>query len=223
MLPEVDAITAARRWSDGWRGGLLSTCDFDLGFYAPWFNELAINVDSDAILLIDPSSALVDPAMLDGLVAHGRSHPDSELCFVPAAPGLGGRCSVERCSSDLPQQRRTAGDCSTICRVNTVASHCPATCAPVPAPVARTTHRFKLDSDRQIARLSAATHNLNGQLISSGAEELVHRSHAWEAPDSLPREVTLELNTNRATARSGGPGLITRLLDRRCRLRWLAR
>src|SRR5437868_14887245 len=31
-LPEVDSVAAARHWADGWRGGLLSTCHFDLGF-----------------------------------------------------------------------------------------------------------------------------------------------------------------------------------------------
>ncbi len=25
----LDAVSAARRWADGWRGGLLETCDFD--------------------------------------------------------------------------------------------------------------------------------------------------------------------------------------------------
>ena len=32
-LPDVEAAAVARRWSDGWRGGLLSTCSFDLGFH----------------------------------------------------------------------------------------------------------------------------------------------------------------------------------------------
>src|SRR5258708_6206411 len=30
-LPVLQALTAARRWSDGWRGGLLGSCEFDLG------------------------------------------------------------------------------------------------------------------------------------------------------------------------------------------------
>src|SRR5688572_31321256 len=30
--PPLEAISAALRWSDGWRGGLLSTCHFDAGF-----------------------------------------------------------------------------------------------------------------------------------------------------------------------------------------------
>jgi len=30
----LDGITAASKWSDGWRGGLLQTCHFDRGFHA---------------------------------------------------------------------------------------------------------------------------------------------------------------------------------------------
>lgn len=199
-LAEVEAISAARRWADGWRGGLLSTCDFDLGFYGPWFAELAKKIDSDAVVLVDPSAALVDPAVLDQLVSHARSHPDIEMCFVPAAPGLGGallrgallnRLAASKTHGgrllhylpDQPSREHLAGDL----------------CAPVPTAVARTTHRFKLDSDRQIARVSAAMVSLNGHLISSGAEELVQRAHAWQPVDPLPREVVLELNTNRNT------------------------
>ena len=199
-LPEVDAVTAARRWSDGWRGGLLGTCDFDLGFYGPWFAELAAKVGSDAILLVDPSAALVDPQVLDNLVSHAQSHPDIEMCFVPAAPGLGGalirggllgrlaaaKTHTGRFLHYMPDQisrEPLAGDM----------------CVAVPTPVARSTQRFKLDSDRQVARLSAAMVSLNGHLITSSAEELVHRAHSWEPTDALPREVVLELNTQRAT------------------------
>src|SRR5690349_3661592 len=35
-VAQVNAIAAARRWADGWRGGLLQTCHFDTGFYGPW-------------------------------------------------------------------------------------------------------------------------------------------------------------------------------------------
>src|SRR5271167_366228 len=38
---EVESVAAAQRWADGWRGGLLGTCAFDIGFYAPWAMELA--------------------------------------------------------------------------------------------------------------------------------------------------------------------------------------
>ena len=35
-IPSLEAIAAAQKFADGWRGGLLSTCEFDIGFYAPW-------------------------------------------------------------------------------------------------------------------------------------------------------------------------------------------
>ena len=40
---------------------------------------------------------------------------------------------------------------------------------------------------------------LNGQLIRSQAEELVSRLSTTPMMDSLPREITLELNTARAS------------------------
>ena len=206
-LVEMDAVTAARRWSDGWRGGLLNTCDFDLGFHSPWYAELAKNVGSDAVVLVDPASALVDPAVLDGLIAHAQSHPAMELCFVPAAPGLGGalirRTLLDRLAASkshggrllhyLPDQHSREPLSSEMC-------------APIPAAVARSTQRYKLDSDRQISRISAAMVSLNGHLISSTAEELVHRAHAWEPADALPREVVLELNTRRNSKPIWWPG-----------------
>lgn len=206
-LPEVEAITAARRWSDGWRGGLLSTCDFDLGFYAPWFNELAVKIGSDAVVLVDPSAALADPAILDGLIAHAEAHPDIEMCFVPAAPGLGGallrRGLLNRLSAAKTHGGRLLHYLPDQLSREPLAGEM---CAPIAASVARTTHRFKLDSDRQIARLGGAMNSLNGHLVVSAAEELVQRSHAWSAVDSLPREVTLELNVERATRPIWWPG-----------------
>ena len=89
-LPEVEAVAVARRWADGWRGGLLSTCHFDLGFHGPWCRELAEKLGADAVLLVEPSAALVDPVLLDRLIEHAAEHESTELFFCPAAPGLAG-------------------------------------------------------------------------------------------------------------------------------------
>src|SRR6185295_9509240 len=67
-IPELDSLNAARRWSDGWRGGLLATCEFDRGFYGPWMQEAAETLDAPAVVLIDPSAALVDPKLIDDLI-----------------------------------------------------------------------------------------------------------------------------------------------------------
>src|SRR5580704_1372435 len=51
LLAGMEAISAARRWSDGWRGGLLGTCEFDLGFHPQWTADIASasDVNADAV------------------------------------------------------------------------------------------------------------------------------------------------------------------------------
>jgi radical SAM protein with 4Fe4S-binding SPASM domain len=200
-LPEVESVAAARRWADGWRGGLLATCHFDLGFYAPWHHELAQHLESDGVLLIDPSAALIDPAILDDLIAQANEHPDVEVLFAPAAPGLGGALVRPELLNRLAAAKVHPGRLmhyhpDQVSREPLAGDGCVA----VPTAAARTTHRFTLDSDRQIERISEATESLNGQLLSSGAEELVRRVQACKSADPLPREILLELNTDRATS-----------------------
>ena len=199
-LPEVEAIAAAQRWADGWRGGLLSTCHFDQGFYAPWHHELAQRLESDAILLIDPSAALIDARLIDSLIAHAQGDESNEFIFQPAAPGLGTVLIRPTLLNRLAAAKAHPGR---------ILHYYPAqnghdlisspSCAAVPATVARTLHRFTLDSDRQIASISVATEALNGQLISSTAEDLVHRVAAHRQIPELPREIILELTTRRST------------------------
>ena len=199
-LPEVEAIAAAQRWADGWRGGLLSTCHFDQGFYAPWHHELAQRAESDAVILVDPSAGLIDAKLIDGLIAHAGSDESLEFFFQPAAPGLGAVLLRPTLLNRLAAARAHPGrilhyDPGQNGHDLLTSPHC----AAVPASVARTVHRFTLDTDRQVDRISAATEALNGQLISSGAEDLVQRVHAHRNVPELPREVVLELTTRRAT------------------------
>lgn len=207
VVPELEAVTAARRWADGWRGGLLGTCAFDLGFHAAWFDEVAAQLGSDALLVADPAAGLIDPRLVDELVDHAGAHPDVELCFMPAAPGLSGALLRLPLLKRLAAARAHPGRLmhyapDTVSREPLAGE----ACAPVPASVARTTHRFTLDSDRQVARVSAATVSLNGQLIASPAEAIVARMHALDGVDPLPREVVLELNATRATRPIYWPG-----------------
>ncbi len=197
-LSHVEAVSASRRWADGWRGGLLQTCDFDLGFHGPSVVEVLDATQNDSVVLIDPSSALVDPELIDAVVYHAENKPELEFCFTPAAPGLGGtllrRPLIERLaaagshpgrllhySPDQPARDPIGAD----------------SCAPVPTPVARTLHRFRLDSERQVARITEAFVTLNGHLASTNAEELVSRFNSRTDIDPLPREVVIELNTTR--------------------------
>ncbi|HXE52931.1 MAG TPA: SPASM domain-containing protein [Tepidisphaeraceae bacterium] len=206
-LPEIQTVAASRRWADGWRGGLLGACHFDLGFYAPWHHELAERVHSHAVVLVDPAAALVDPALLDALAAQADEHEELELCFSPAPPGLGSVLLKLSLLNKLAAAKVHSGRLlhyhpDQVSREALAAD----SCAPVPSRVARAVGRFTMDSDRQIRILSAATEPLNGQLLSSGAEELVSRVQAARTPLELPREIVLELNTRRSTRPIFWPG-----------------
>lgn len=201
-VPELDRVTAARRWADGWRGGLMSTCDFDAGFHAPWIKEAAARVDATGVVLVPPSSALVDPALIDELISRAAAEADHELIFSQAAPGLSGalvkRGLLDRLAVSRTHPGRLLHYMPDQPMLDPTSS---AACVAVPAPIARTTNRFHLDSARQLERISSATVTLNGLLISSAAEDLVGRlvEHTATQPAN-PREVVLELNTTRSTS-----------------------
>jgi radical SAM protein with 4Fe4S-binding SPASM domain len=200
VLPQMDAVTAARRWADGWRSGLLGTCEFDLGFHPHWVNELIHLHEADAVMLIDPAAGLLDPVLVESIIDYAEAQPTAELCFMQAAPGLTGtllrRELVERLSIANVHPGRMLTYHPDQPGVDPTGKP---GCVPVPAPVARSKYRFKLDSDRQIARADHATVHLNGHLISTEAEELAIGMRGCEVADRLPREVVLELNTGRAT------------------------
>jgi hypothetical protein len=204
---EIESVAAARRWSDGWRGGLLGTCAFDIGFYAPWALELATKLESDAAVLIDPAAGLVDPVLIDALIGHAASHTDLEFCFAPTAPGLCGVLLRTTLLSRLASVKIHAGRLLHYMPDQTsrelIGSDA---CLNVPPPIARTLDRFTLDSDRQIARIEHATDCLNGELQSAGAEELVRRVGSAVWSDALPREVVMELNTRRRSKPIFWPG-----------------
>jgi hypothetical protein len=193
------AITAARRWADGWRSGLLGTCEFDLGFHPGWINELIHLHEADAVVLIDPSAGLLDPVLTESLIEYADRETGAELCFMQAAPGLTGtllrRELVERLAIANVHPGRLLTYFPDQHGVDPTGKP---GCAPVPTPVARSVYRFKLDSDRQIARADHATVHLNGHLISTEAEELAISMRGAEAVDRLPREVVVEINTRRA-------------------------
>ncbi len=199
-MPQIESIAASRRWADGWRGGLLAACEFDRGFHGGWVAQILHEQNADAALLVDPAAALVDPELVDGIIAHAQSNPDVDFYFSPAAPGLSGvlvrRQMVDQLAAgaanpgmllayrpDLPQRDP----------ISTPA------CVTVPAGLARTTTRFTLDSQRQIQRISVATAELNGQLIETPAAQLLRLVSESSAETPLPRELVLELTTRRNT------------------------
>ncbi|MGA3066696.1 MAG: hypothetical protein ABSF29_07595, partial [Tepidisphaeraceae bacterium] len=205
-LPKLDSITISRRWSDGWRGGLLAACDFDRGFHAPWIRDLLSELGGQAACLIDPAAALVDPYLIDALIDHAAVNAEVDFFFTPAAPGLSGvlirKTLLDQLALTCTHPGALLGYRPDVPQRDPIST--PA-CAPVAANLARTTHRLTLDSDRQIALISQATDHLNGQLISSPAEHLLHAVQA-APPWNTPREIVLELTPRRHTRPIYWPG-----------------
>jgi hypothetical protein len=200
-IAALDRISAAQRWSDGWRGGLQSTCCFDQGFHAPYIQDaLAQFTAQDLILLIDPSAAMVDPQLIDTLIAHANDHPHREFFFTQAAPGLAGvilrPALLERLAKASCHPGRLLAYSPDTPGLDPITNDM---CVPVPPALARTTHRFTFDSARQIRRFTAATADLNGELISSNAEQILAVLNAYPMNDSHPREMVVELTARRAS------------------------
>ncbi|MEO6436944.1 MAG: hypothetical protein ABIP55_14455 [Tepidisphaeraceae bacterium] len=197
-IASVEAVAAVRRWSDGWRGDLRGACDFDLGYHAPWVKEAVETIDADAAVLIDPAAALVDASIIDALIDRAAGSASADLCFSHTPPGVGG--AVVR----MPLLRRLAtaelhpGHLlhSSTDHLGHIASD---GALPLPASVTRAHGSFKLDSARQIWRITNAMVALNGQLIKSESETLIARMSADTYLDPLPRDIVLELTSERAT------------------------
>jgi hypothetical protein len=199
-LADIEAVAAAQRWSDGWRGGLMQSCHFDAGFHGGWVKELLKELECDAAVLIEPSSALVDAGLIDGLIAHAVEHSGVELCFVPAPPGFGAALVREELVNRLAEAQTHPG--RLLCYDPRQPGADPLGgegCAAAPTRVVRAGGRFRVDSDRQLDRCTTALAGLNGTLATSDAETIV-RCVSEQAPvGRLPDEVVLELNVNRAT------------------------
>ena len=197
-IPSVDAVAAVRRWCDGWRGELRGACDFDLGFHAPWVDEAIANMEADAAVVVDPAAGMVDPVIIDRLIARASQLPDVDLVFSHTPPGLGGAVVRRRLLKRLAEAELHPGHLlhSSHDQLGVVACD---GALPLPPAVTRAHGSFKLDSHRQIWRLTNAMVPLNGTLIKSESEALVTRLGAETYPDPLPRDIVLELTTARAT------------------------
>ncbi len=197
-VPEVEAITAARRWGDGWRGGLHGATEFDTGFFGPWLKEVIERLPSDLLVLINPSAALIDGVLVEQLVERALQRDDLEMCFLPAAPGFAAATIRPALLDRLAAARQHPGRLLNYQPDHPMRDAISTDSAvAVPVAVARTTRRFTMDSDRQIDMLSHGTVSLNGSLMGSEAEQILSHVNRLAPDDAMPREVTLELTTKR--------------------------
>ena len=102
------------------------------------------------------------------MIEQAETHDACEIFFSQAAPGLSAALIAAVAASSAGEIRhRIPG--RLLHYMPDQPSRDPIGgegCVAVPTPVARTTRRFKLDSQRQIERIAAAAVSLNGTLVS---------------------------------------------------------
>ncbi|MBC7783579.1 MAG: SPASM domain-containing protein [Burkholderiales bacterium] len=198
-IQQLDAITAAQRWSDGWRGGLLATCAFDRGYVGEIVLELMTRSDADAIVLIDPAAALVDSQIIDRLI-QTAADGQRDYYFTQAPPGLGGvllkRAMAERLATGRTHPGKVVHYLPDAPVLDPVTSDA---CVAMPLEISRSLDQFLLDSERQINRITAATEPLNGTLISTEANAIAMRVATVQRRSKFPREIVIELTARRLT------------------------
>ncbi len=200
-IPQLDAICAARRWSDGWRGGLLRTTCYDAGWHGESALEVLDESAADAAVLVDPAAAFVDPIILGRLISRWIERPDLAYTFAPAAPGLGGMLLTRACVDSLIETNRHPGRLLSFDPKHPARDVlADATCVEVPTDYARTTQTFLLDCDRTLRRGTGVP----PASAISVEERRGREARATEEP--MPREVTLELTARRATDAIDSPG-----------------
>lgn len=195
--PAMLARAAALRWSDGWRGGLLGTTEFDRGFDADALVAALDSASASVAILVAPSAALIEPAILEELLARLNGPAAAHgYAFVAGTPGSGAFALTRETLDRLRRDKAAPG--ALLNYHPDRAQHDPIAreaCVPVPAVVARSLARLSVDSSRQVARLALA----QADRPNLAAESRLTRLATHETIDAMPREVVVELTTRRAT------------------------
>ena len=195
-IADLDAVTAAGKWLDGWRGGLLQTTPHDSGYFAKSVAAVARAGRADFVLLIDPSAALLDANLVARLLVHAAERPGHSYYFTPAAPGLTGLLLSRRLVDELATVADGPRHPGRLLHYRPDAPQLDPLaadyCCHGPAAAARTLHDFRLNSDAQVHWAAAAVGN------DGDAESLVAAADAFTGVRP-PRDVTLEITTRRHT------------------------
>lgn len=195
--PAWQALTsAARKWSlDGWRGGIAGACWFDEQLHASVLAALGTRENADAVVVVPAAAALVDPDLIDAMIAHHETIADAmRMTFTVAPPGLAGL--VIR--PDLLGELAAAGT-----PPSQLLAYRPdhpgggylnqKFCYQTPNTVAHTAVRLLADTERGVAVIR----DVLAEAGEGASAETICRVAAGrdKVEESLPREVELELTT----------------------------
>jgi spiro-SPASM protein len=190
-------IRVARKWSlDGWRGGMGGAYCLDEYAHCAEWASVAKQVGADAVWTCPGAAPLVDPALIDAMIAHHEAHADQMLLtFAPAPPGLVGSVFRTNLLEDVSQQQAPPGFILAYKpdapQMDLAFKEC---CLPTPEAVRHASGRLIADTRRAFETLDdllAAHPEPDAETVGRW---LIERAEKHVPP--LPREVEIELTTD---------------------------
>ncbi len=192
-----NTVRVARKWAlDSWRGGLGNTCFFDEHTHPALCLEIARQAQADAIVTLAAEAPLIDPKMIDDMVACFQEQIEmTKLVFAQAPPGLAATVFSPVLLEEVARAGMSPGwvnsyrpDQPQRDMINVPACFRP--------PLAVQTARGRLTSDtrRGFEQLRKLLTGANGDL---GAVDVVRKLAQITAnePEPWPAEVQIELTT----------------------------
>lgn len=192
--PQMNAASASLRWADGWRGGLMGVSSFDRGFDAKPILAALEAFGCDAAVLLDPNAALIDSSAIESLIQHAAERPTIDYAFQPGTPGSGAMLLRIDSLRELLRTQKLPGNLLAYHPDRPIHDPIAKEVAVVVSPrVARSLTRTMIDSERQTRRLSLK------QVDACDTEQLVEQLQNESSLDPMPRELVIELTTERVT------------------------
>jgi len=190
-------VRSARKWSlDGWRGGIGGATGFDEFCDCRVLEGLLRHAPADAVMVVPPGAAVLDPGLTERLIAHRRTaEEDTRLAFTPTPPGIAGilldaSLIRELAASNLPVGWLFSYQPS-LPRKDLIFQPC---CMEAPPVLRFAAGRLIADTDRAMRRLV----DLLAAHADPDAETIGSWLHEREVGmvDDLPHEVEIELTTD---------------------------
>jgi len=204
-------VAPARCWAYScWRGGLAGLSCYDEAFDPALFARVMHERNLDAAVVVGADWALIDPGLVDQVVARHLEEPAQRpLTFCQCPPGLGAACISRGLVLDLARQADRAGPLASI---GGILSYFPTNprsdlivspaCVTVPPQVRDLPIRCVPDSEPRRKLLLTALDEIEARAAWAGAAEIGEAIATREASilHSVPQLVTLELCTGRLSS-----------------------
>ncbi|MHC4063010.1 MAG: SPASM domain-containing protein [Planctomycetota bacterium] len=189
-------MRTARKWSlDGWRGGMGGASALDEYAHCAVLAGLAAEAQADAVWVCSGAAAVVDPAVIDGMIEHYEaSGQEMQLTFAPAPPGLVGTVFETGLLKQLGQQNVPPGWILAYKpeapQMDLAFKEC---CFPTAEAMRHAAGRLIVDTRRALETVCDLLADHPDPDGETAGRWLIERSRTHVPP--FPREVEIELTT----------------------------